>query len=179
LSILLTEGRCSLLKGSDVTHYTLDYSASRLVHRLVQQKHNTGIYSRPKTQACGGSYWADFTDGEHMSYRNHVTTGRDPLSKTQCSFLKTKRGQHNDATAPSRPRLFHYRGFTITLRHTTIGRILRTSDQLVAETSICTTHNTHKTQASMPPAGLEPAIPASERPETHVLDCTATGVGEV
>jgi len=54
-----------------------------------------------------------------------------------------------------------------------------TSDQLVAETSTSTTHNTHKRQASMSPAGFEPAIPASERPESHALDRAATGVGQV
>jgi hypothetical protein len=29
----------------------------------------------------------------------------------------------------------------------------------------------------MPPAGFEPAIPASERPQTHALDVAATGIG--
>jgi len=29
----------------------------------------------------------------------------------------------------------------------------------------------------MPPAGLEPTIPASERPQTHAVDRTATGIG--
>jgi hypothetical protein len=29
----------------------------------------------------------------------------------------------------------------------------------------------------MPPAGFEPTIPASERPQTHALDCAATGIG--
>jgi len=28
----------------------------------------------------------------------------------------------------------------------------------------------------MPPAGLEPAIPASERPQIHALDRAATGI---
>jgi len=31
----------------------------------------------------------------------------------------------------------------------------------------------------MPPAGFEPAIPASEQPQTHVLDRAATGIGIV
>jgi hypothetical protein len=30
----------------------------------------------------------------------------------------------------------------------------------------------------MPPAGFEPAIPASERPQTHALDSAATGIGD-
>jgi hypothetical protein len=29
----------------------------------------------------------------------------------------------------------------------------------------------------MPPVGFEPTIPVSERPQTHTLDCTATGIG--
>jgi hypothetical protein len=40
-----------------------------------------------------------------------------------------------------------------------------------------TTHNTHKRQTSMPPAGFEPTIPASERPKTHALDGAATVIG--
>jgi hypothetical protein len=37
------------------------------------------------------------------------------------------------------------------------------------------TRNTRYRQASIPPAGFEPAIPASERPQTDTLDCGATG----
>ena len=29
----------------------------------------------------------------------------------------------------------------------------------------------------MPPAGFKPTIPASEPPQTHALDCAATGIG--
>jgi magnesium-transporting ATPase (P-type) len=38
-----------------------------------------------------------------------------------------------------------------------------------------TTHNTHNRQTSMPPAGFEPTISASERPQTYVLDRAVTG----
>jgi hypothetical protein len=31
----------------------------------------------------------------------------------------------------------------------------------------------------MSEAGFEPAIQASERVQTHILDCTATGIGEI
>ena len=31
----------------------------------------------------------------------------------------------------------------------------------------------------MPPAGFEPAIPASERPQTHALDRAASGIGKI
>jgi hypothetical protein len=40
-----------------------------------------------------------------------------------------------------------------------------------------TTRNTHNRQTSIPPAGFEPAIPESERPQTHALDRAATGIG--
>ena len=40
-----------------------------------------------------------------------------------------------------------------------------------------TTHNIHKKQISMPSAGFEPTIPASERPQTGTLDHAATGIG--
>jgi hypothetical protein len=38
-----------------------------------------------------------------------------------------------------------------------------------------TTDNTDKNQTPIPPAGFEPAIPASEQPQTHALDRTTTG----
>jgi len=39
-----------------------------------------------------------------------------------------------------------------------------------------TTHNTHKTQTSIPVAGFEPAFPASERPHTYALDRAGIGI---
>jgi len=40
-----------------------------------------------------------------------------------------------------------------------------------------TIRNTYKRQTSMLPVGFEPTIPASERPQTHDLDRTNTGIG--
>jgi hypothetical protein len=39
-----------------------------------------------------------------------------------------------------------------------------------------TTRSTHKRQASMPPAGFEPSVSASEGPQTHTLDRAASGI---
>jgi hypothetical protein len=50
--------------------------------------------------------------------------------------------------------------------------LLWTSDQPDAGT-----HNTRKRQISLPLAGFEPTIPASERPQTHALDRAPTGIG--
>ena len=55
--------------------------------------------------------------------------------------------------------------------------LLWTSDRPEAETSTCTTHNTRKRQTTVPPAGFESTIPASERPQTHALDRPASGIG--
>jgi hypothetical protein len=52
-----------------------------------------------------------------------------------------------------------------------------TSNRPEAETST-SAHNTYKRQASIPPSGFKLAIPASERPQTHALDCAATGIGQ-
>jgi hypothetical protein len=41
--------------------------------------------------------------------------------------------------------------------------------------AFCPYCTTHTTQASMPPARFEPAIPANERPWTYALDRAATG----
>jgi hypothetical protein len=37
----------------------------------------------------------------------------------------------------------------------------------------------HKRQTSMPRAGFEPAIPATKRPQTYVLNRAATGIGKL
>jgi len=71
----------------------------------------------------------------------------------------------------------HYRGFMITLRHTTLGRNPLDAWSARRKDLYLTTHNTHKKQTSMPAAGFEPIIPASERSQTYALDRSATGIG--
>jgi hypothetical protein len=69
-------------------------------------------------------------------------------------------------------------GFTNTLMNTprSVG-LLWTSDQPDAET-YTRQHNTLTTDSHpSPSAGFEPANPASERLQTHVLDHAATGIG--
>ena len=70
-----------------------------------------------------------------------------------------------------------FRGLSITLRHTTLGKT--PLDELPARRRdlYLKTHNTHKKQTSMTPAGFEPTIPVSERPQTHALNRAATGIG--
>jgi len=67
--------------------------------------------------------------------------------------------------------------FSITPRHTTLGRTAL--DELSTRRSglYLTTLNNHKKQTSMTPAAFEPAIPANERPQTYALDRAATEIG--
>jgi hypothetical protein len=60
------------------------------------------------------------------------------------------------------------------VKHTTLDRTPLDERSARRRDHYLTTHNTHKGQTSMSPAGFEPTIPASERPQTHALDCAAT-----
>jgi hypothetical protein len=63
-----------------------------------------------------------------------------------------------------------------TFRHTTVGRTLDEGPARRRDLYL-TTHNTHNRQTSMPSVGFEPTVPVSERPQTHALGRTATGIG--
>jgi hypothetical protein len=82
----------------------------------------------------------------------------------------------HDATVFSGPRLPDYWGFTITLRHTALGRNPLDEWSARRRQLYLTTQNTHKRQTSIQPAGFESAAPASERPQTHTLDRAATEI---
>jgi hypothetical protein len=55
--------------------------------------------------------------------------------------------------------------------------LLWTSDKPDAMTSTWQHTTLRRDTTSMPAAGFEPAIPASERPQTHAFDRAATGIG--
>jgi len=63
-----------------------------------------------------------------------------------------------------------------TQRRATVGRTPLDQWWVRRRDLYLTTHNTHKSQTSMPPTGFEPAIPASERPQTQALERAATGI---
>ena len=92
-----------------------------------------------------------------------------PLNNTCFFFISWL----DSRSGPRPPR----RSFEITLRHTTLGRTPLDEWSARHRDLYLTTQNTHKRQTSMPPAGFEPAIPASERPQTHAVDRAATGIG--
>jgi hypothetical protein len=78
--------------------------------------------------------------------------------------------------SPSGPGPPH-RGFMITL-NTTLGRTPLDEGPARDRDLYLTTHNTHKRQTSIPTARYKPAIPGSERPQTHALHSAATGIGK-
>ena len=67
------------------------------------------------------------------------------------------------------------RGITILLRHTILGWTTLEEWSVRRREFYLTKQNSHKRQASMPLAGLEPAIPASERPQSLALNPATTG----
>jgi hypothetical protein len=77
----------------------------------------------------------------------------------------------------SGPRPPDYWDFEIILRHTILGRT-PLGEWPARRRELClTTHRTYKTHTCMTPAGFEPAIPTSEKPQIHALDRAATGIG--
>jgi hypothetical protein len=72
---------------------------------------------------------------------------------------------------------FPLRGFTITLKHTTLGRTDLDELSTIQRNLYLTTHNSHKRQTSIP-AGFEPTVPASDRPQTYDLDSADTRTGK-
>ena len=61
-----------------------------------------------------------------------------------------------------------------TQRHTTVGRSPLDEWPARRRNLYLTTHNNYRRQTSMPLAGFEPTIPASERPQTHASHRAAT-----
>ena len=82
------------------------------------------------------------------------------------------------SAAPIGSGTSHYRGITITLRHTTLGRIPLDEWSARRRDLYLITRSTHKRQTSMSPAGFEPTIPASERPQTPSLHRADTTIGD-
>jgi hypothetical protein len=109
---------------------------------------------------------------------------------TVCIFSRYKMPQHSSVTsgclekhlgeliddlfygtvAPSGPGPLHSQGFTIILRHTTLGRTPLDEWSARRRDLYLTTHITHNRQTSLSPVGFEPGVPASERPQTDALD---------
>jgi hypothetical protein len=80
------------------------------------------------------------------------------------------------ATAPRGPGLPHYRDFTITFRHTALGKIPLDEWSAHRRDLYLATHYNYKRQTSMPPVVFKLTIPEREWPQTHGLNRAATGI---
>ena len=87
---------------------------------------------------------------------------------SQCIILWRTRSPWATAFSPSG---FHDHTQAHHTRQNSSGRVINPTQR------IRTTDNTHNRHTSMTPAGFEPAIPTTERPQTHTLHCAATGMG--
>jgi hypothetical protein len=104
---------------------------------LKCDKNGTGCFTKSNTKCI----LLLFLRGDH---------GPSPLYKREISFS-------NGGTAPSAPGPPHYRGFTITFRHTTLGRTPLDEWSARRRDLYLTAHNTHKRHA---PAGIRTLSPS-------------------
>jgi len=102
-----------------------------------------------------------------MSCRGKVSLSPFQVSKAvnremgSSSFCTTWIPFFHGATGPTGSGPPHYRVFTITLRHATLCRTPLDEWSARHTDLYLTTHNTHKTQISVLPAGFEPTVPAN------------------
>ena len=68
--------------------------------------------------------------------------------------------------------------FTITLRHTTVGRTSLDEWSVGRRDLYLTTHNTCNRETFMPPEGFEPTNPANQWPQNEASDRAAIGTGD-
>jgi hypothetical protein len=101
----------------------------------------------------------------HLHFRNSCNV----TSSTRMFLLP-------GSTAPTGPWPLHCPYIEITLIHITLCRTHLDEGSARRRHLYLTTHNTQNRQTSITPAGFEPAIPASERPQTHALDLAVTGI---
>ena len=115
--------------------------------------------------------------GEARAYR--LLELRKPLTywktfNAQSSSTKDFQLFFSWLDSPTAPRPPHCRGFTISLRNTTLVTSLD-GWSATGRYLYLTTHNTRKTDISCPPEGFGPAVPTSERPQADALDHAGTG----
>jgi len=78
---------------------------------------------------------------------------------------------------PQWSRASHYRIFTITFRHTTLGRTPLDEWSARRRDLYLATHNTHKRKTAKLPAGFKPSVPANKLLQNQAFDLAATGIG--
>jgi hypothetical protein len=117
------------------------------------------------------------TETHIRAWTGEVTRGCSKLHNEELHILHSSKIFFSWYDSPSGPGPPRWRGLMITLRHITLRRASLDEWSARGRDLYLTTHNIHKRHTSMPSAGFEPAIPGSQRPQTHALGRTATGIG--
>jgi hypothetical protein len=111
------------------------------------------------------AFTSRFTVVNDINPEDHNVTSHPPPPRGTCILLFFSHG----ATAPSGPGPPHCRGFTVTFRHTTLGRTSLNAWSFRRRDLYLTTHNTHKRQTSVPRRDSNPQSqqPSGRRPTPH------------
>jgi len=112
----------------------------------------------------------DLTSKAKQANKSSHTKRGCPSTRRQTSTENQLTVSFQGSTVPSGPGPPHCRGFPITHRHTTVGRAPLDEWSAWRRDLYLTAHNTDKRQTSITPVGIEPTIPATERPQTHASD---------
>jgi hypothetical protein len=121
-----------------------------------------GLFSLFIYKHCSFVAVANGVFKSHFNYFNHINFFRG----------------HNSPSGLGPP---HYHGFTLTLRHISLGRTLLNEWSARRTDLYLTIYATliRERERSIPPAGFEPTVPESERPQTHTVDRAATGFSHI
>jgi hypothetical protein len=138
--------------------------------RLLISFKSQHFFSMPR-QPLGGQGRLNFR-GFKITLFKHITLGRSPLDEDV--YLTTHNTHKRQTSMPPAGFFFVCPGFS------PFDPFLYCLNPFCPSchfTFHATVLITNTTQTSMPPVGFEPTIQVSERPQTHALDCAATGIG--
>jgi len=144
-----------------------NYSWEKHTYSSVFSLHNNHFSIEPFTVDTSGE-----VVGAGLVEKKEVNATLCPenISKLTCNI------SFYSLTAPGGSGPPHYRGFTITPRHTELSRTPLDEWSARHRELYLTIHNTHERRTFMPPVGFEPTIPANDRPQPHATDRKATAI---
>jgi len=132
------------------------------------------LVSTRRHQHVAGWWWwllSERTEQVSLSVKLHISISYFGPSDILPAFTKRLIFSHSPISL-SGPGPPNCRAFTITLGRNSLEEWSARHRDLYL-----TTHSTNKRHISASPAGFEPAISESERPQTHALDRAATRIG--
>ena len=141
-------------------HTQFDTHTHKQTHNSTQTHNLTHTHNSTHTHT-------QFDTHNHINNSTHTHTH---------SHTHTHTHTHTHYSTHTHTHSHTYIQFDTHTRTHHVG-LLWESEQHIAEPATCTTHNEHKRRTPMPWAAFEPAIPATEWPQTYFLDRTANRIG--